>query len=207
MSKILIFLGLLLGCLAQNAEVEDRAILLFQKTADGDFAVEGKNFTVTYKLQNIGTSAAVDVKTADLYDASSFTVLEGNPNMEFEEIAAGDSEEFTVTVVPQVAGIYEGTRAAVQYSYGTAPTSGEEDQGGEEGEEDEEEEGEIKVGYSSTIGRVEIVTADAYLRATSHYVLEWTVFVIGFAFPILIPLIMWQMVKASTEKQFGKKFK
>mmetsp|Transcript_8016 Transcript_8016/g.10443 ORF Transcript_8016/g.10443 Transcript_8016/m.10443 type:complete len:206 (-) Transcript_8016:329-946(-) len=190
----ILLLNLSSVCYAQSEEEDEyedvkRAILLFSKTTEDEHVVEGKNFTVTYTIQNIGDAEALNVKTADMYDENSFELVGGDPNIEIEQIDAGDSMTFNVTIVPKVPGIYESTRAAIQYAFGTG------------------EEEEAKVGYSSSLGRVEIITYASYIKETSQYLNEWLVFSLGFAFPIGIPLFIYNVLKTSNEKLYTPKRK
>mmetsp|Transcript_4949 Transcript_4949/g.8725 ORF Transcript_4949/g.8725 Transcript_4949/m.8725 type:complete len:208 (-) Transcript_4949:57-680(-) len=172
-------------------EDEKHAVLLFSKTSEDDYVVEGMNYTVIYSIQNIGDAEAVNVKTADLYDENSFEVVVGDPNMEIESIEAGGLQRFAVTVVPRAAGVLRMPRAALQYRTR-----------GQEAADDA-----TQVGYSSTLGQVEIITLEAFMKATSIYVQEWLSFGISFAILIGAPFVMYTLLKRSNEILYASKTK
>ncbi len=64
-----------------------------------------------------------------------------------------------MTLLPKLSGLHESTRARVQYSSGGVSSL--------EGEDEDEDVGDMKVGYSSSLGRVKILSVDEYQRQTA----------------------------------------
>jgi hypothetical protein len=65
------------------------------------------------------------------------------------ELSPGETWSFNVTVIPKLFGIYESTRARMRYVSGQADADSEEDM-----------EAATRNAYSSTIGRVKIISAE-----------------------------------------------
>jgi hypothetical protein len=116
----------------------------------------------------------------------SFDMIEnanpdGNVNFVFEEIQPGGQMVFNVTVRPKLYGIYESTRARLKYNSGSPNL--------------EVEDEDIRRGSSSSLGRTRIISTADYLRETSYYVKEWTIFSVSFAVAIIVPFYNWQSLR------------
>jgi len=113
--------------------------------------------------------------------------------MYLDEIPPGGQVSLNVTVIPKLYGIYESTRARIKY-FSEASLEGE-----DPGEES------LRNGFSTSLGRIKIISSAEYLRATSYYVKDWSVFFILFGVAILLPLNVWYVMKSSNEKISKKK--
>lgn len=162
------------------------ARLLFYKFTTTVPVVEGNEFHVTYQVINNGESTATKVEIFDKYDPNSFQITSG-PRKEdgsvvakFDEILPGGQFIVNVTVIPKLFGVYESTRAKVSYISG-------------------DEEDEILHGFSTSLGKVRIVSKIEHTHATSYYIRDWCVFAIIYAVPTLIPLAVWYSSKSANE--------
>jgi hypothetical protein len=79
-------------------------------------------------------------------------------------------------------GIYESTRARIKYATGA---------------EIEGVEQEFKHGYSTSLGRLRIISAAEEARNNDYFVKQWVVFAALSAVPTLIPYFLWKKAKAS----------
>ncbi len=102
---------------------------------------------------------------------------EGNVNFVFDEIQPGGQVTFNVTVRPKLYGIYESTRARIKYNSGM-PAYDTDDE-------------DIRRGSSSSLGRTRIISSAEYIRSTSYFVKEWSLFAAGFAAAIAYPFHQW----------------
>ena len=93
---------------------------------------------------------------------------------------------FNVTVKPKLYGMYESTRARIKYGSGVVEMDGVEP--------------DYKNGYSTSLGRIKIVSVNENLRKTSNYLGEWFIFFAILAFTIIVPFCLWFLAKDSSEK-------
>jgi hypothetical protein len=118
-------------------------------------------FTPLVLIHLLFLRTAHDVQISDRYDISSFDIVnfendEGTISVYIEEIAPGGSSSFNISVVPKLFGIYESTRARMRYVSGEVDSESEDDL-----------ESAIRNGYSSTVGRVKIISAEEYSQNQS----------------------------------------
>jgi hypothetical protein len=135
--------------------------------------------------------SARNVQVSDRYDPSSFEILDfqnddGTIAASTDEILPGEKFEFNVTVVPKLFGIYESTRARMRYTSGEAP----------EGEEEEESFVVTKNGYSSSIGRVRILSTDEHMKQQIASYSKWASLVAVVVIPMA--LVYWYFFKQQT---------
>lgn len=97
---------------------------------------------------------------------------------------AGQSS-FQVTISPKLHGIYESTRAKVKYINGAMIQI-------------EGVEIEFREGYSTSLGRMKIISAEEYERASSYHLREWILFALFYSIPTLIPFLLWRATKAAS---------
>jgi hypothetical protein len=89
----------------------------------------------------------------------------------------GDKVSFNVTVQPKLFGIYESTRARIRYSTNLVEIDGTEP--------------EFRLGYSSSLGRIKIISSAEAIRNASYFLKEWAVFGILSSVATLLPLYLW----------------
>jgi len=104
---------------------------------------------------------------------------------------AGQSS-FQVTISPKLYGIYESTRAKVRYLNGAIIQI-------------EGAEIEFKEGYSTSLGRMKIISTEENERTTSYHLREWILFAMFYSIPTLIPFLLWQATKAASHSISLKK--
>lgn len=190
----LIVLVLALGLI--QAEDEITARLFLDKSSDTNPVIEGENFVIVYHLTNQGNAPASKIEIGDRYDPNSFASVEnvseeGQVFFEVEELAAGAKVSFNTTVMPILFGVYESTRARIKYESGTVEMDGLEP--------------DYRNGFSTSLGRIKIVSAAENLRNTSYYFKEWSLFAFLYSIPTLIPLYLWMSSKTASEKISLKK--
>ena len=169
----------------------------------------------TFFVVDIIDSAASKIEVGDRYDPNrlcrnilhnfdlmkyicSFEILvdakeDGSVSMYLDEIPPGGQVSLNVTVIPKLYGIYESTRARIKY-YSEASL---------EGEEPAEE--SLRNGFSTSLGRIKIISSVEHLRATSYYIKDWSIFLVLFSIAILLPLNLWYLTKLANEKLTKKK--
>lgn len=104
---------------------------------------------------------------------------------------AGSQASFNVTVRPRLYGIYESTRARIKYGSGTVEIEGVEP--------------DFRNGYSTSLGRIKIISAAEYERSSSYHVKEWSVFALLYSLPTVLPFVLWLSAKSLTEKLSTKR--
>jgi hypothetical protein len=92
---------------------------------------------------------------------------------------------FNVTVRPKVNGQYESTRARVRYNPSPIIM--------------EDVEPDYKSGYSSSLGRIRIISPAEHLRNTSYQWKEWSLFAVSFAALTLLPMYYWLSSKFAND--------
>mmetsp|Transcript_9210 Transcript_9210/g.15294 ORF Transcript_9210/g.15294 Transcript_9210/m.15294 type:complete len:202 (+) Transcript_9210:67-672(+) len=170
---------------------ENLARLLLYKYTDSDPVVEGMDFFVNYQIINTGNAAASNIEVSDRYDPNSFETKnnineEGNVAFELEELAPGGQAVFNVTVRPKLFGIYESTRAKIKYGSGAVEMEGVEP--------------DFRSGYSTSLGRIKIISAAEYERSTSYHLRDFSIFGMIYAIPTFLPFLLWLATKSAIAK-------
>lgn len=143
-------------------------------------------FWLIYRNFNVFCFLLVSFETVTNVDA------EGVVSLELDELAPGSSTSFNVTVRPKLYGVYESTRARIKYNNGLLLTQ-------------EELEPEVKHGYSSSLGRVRIISLAEFTRSTNYFIREWLTFAILFGIPTVIPFVLWKQSRADSENDRKKR--
>eukprot|EP01038_Epipyxis_sp_PR26KG_P008441 gene8441-11418_t len=201
-SILLIILSCLLNLLVVRADAEEPSarILLYKSTSTNPVA-EGEDFTISYLLVNSGEVVATKIEVADRYDPKSFErvdsankekekveeVQDGTVEFSLEELVPGGQSVFNVTVRPKLYGVYESTRARIKYNSGVT-------------EEDTDSTLiEVRNGYSTSLGRIKIISAAEYLRVSSYNLKEWGIFAFSYGLIIVIPTILYVSGKSKSD--------
>lgn len=128
----------------------------------------------------------------DSFETVSNVDAEGIVSYELDELTPGSSTTFNVTVRPKLFGIYESTRARIKYNNGMILSA--------------EEEPEVKHGYSSSLGRIRIISAAEHARNTEYFLKQWLVFFALYGVAVVGPFVLWQKSRQSkSAKSAGKK--
>ena len=195
LSAVIVCVALMLfGVFADEYELAPR---VFVHKSTGPIVVANSNFVISYMIVNNGDAKAKDIEIVDKYDSNLFTGLDnvdesGNVKFAVEELDVNEQVTFNVTVVPKVHGIYESTRARVKYVSGAiTPT------------EEEEEEGESEdpmLGFSTSMGKIRIMSVEAHMKSSSSHYLEWAVFAVSVIATVVIPGNIWRTLRTSSKK-------
>lgn len=59
---------------------------------------------------------------------------------------------------------------------------------------------DYRVGYSSSLGKIRILSTEEHARNTSYYIQEWALFFILYAGLIVVPYLMWTTAKEESLK-------
>ncbi len=96
-------------------------------------------------------------------------------------------------MVPKLYGQYESSRARIRYAIGEV----EEDM--QPAEED------IRQGFSSSLGRVRIISTAEYIQSTSYYLKEWGIYSAIVIVTTFVPLFVWLSTRSAADKYSKKK--
>ncbi len=100
---------------------------------------------------------------------------DGSIEFNIPEVAPGGFATFNLTVVPKLYGLYESTRARIQYASSLI---------------DSDEIGDKK-GYSTSLGKVRIISSAEHKRLTSYNVKEWGIFGGIYFLFLVVPFFSW----------------
>ena len=64
---------------------------------------------------------------------------------------------------------------------------------------------EFREGFSTSLGRMKIISTEEYERASSYHLREWILFALFYSIPTLIPFLLWQATKAASHSISLKK--
>jgi len=161
---------------------EAAARLLVYKNTLTNPVVENQDLTINYLLINTGELAAKSIKITDFYDPNSFDNKEnikqdGTVSFFVEEIGPGNQISLNVTIVPKSSGAFESNRARIKYSSIEA--------------EDDEEEDDTRSGFSTSLGRIIILSVEEHKRLISSHIPEWILFLIVAGATIAVPGNIW----------------
>jgi len=199
----------------------DEAKLFFYKSTETKPVVQNRDFVITYKVVNIGDGPAYNIEITDRYDQHDFEMKshEADDNMitiNIGEIAATESHEVNVTVVPLKFGGYVPTLAKIKFSGGADRILDDDDDDDDDdmegevdldaaGEDDDSEPAEPAetgtIGYSTSLGRLEIVEEALFLRRSAPNV--WTavvVYLLSAGALVLLPYSSYQSLKSKRTK-------
>jgi hypothetical protein len=85
-------------------------------------------------------------------------------------------------VRPKLYGIYESTRARIKYGNGAVEIDGVDP--------------DVRRGYSTSLGRIKIMSAAEYARKTSYHMREFLVFGLLYSVPLTVPFFLWRATRA-----------
>lgn len=171
----MMFLAALLtfGCfLSVHGEEETEARLLASKNILNQYLVEGKDLTIEYKIFNVGSKVATEVKLNDAsFPEDSFKGVSGSLKVSWDRIAPGTNVSHAVILRPLKSGYFNFTAAEISY------------QG--------DEETERTIGYTSFPGEGGIVPEREFNRRFSPHTLDWLVFAFMTLPSLGIPFLLW----------------
>lgn len=118
---------------------------------------------------------------------------DGSVFYELGSLPAGAEVTVNLTVVPLQHGVYESTRARLQYY------SEEADEGFEPSDES------MRLGFSSTLGRVKILSPEEYSRISTYYIKEVSVILGAVAISTVLPFVLWMKSSVALDKVSKKR--
>ena len=135
----------------------------------------------------------------DVFPATSFEVRSGSPAFTLERMEPGANFTSRLVLVPKVAGVMTVGRAEVKYKWLPRDELDLEEEEGEEGAAAAkraaasfEESAEQMVSQSSSQGRVDILSPEAYARQTKNKQLSALLCTAGGLAAILLPYAMYK---------------
>ena len=145
---------------AENDEFGAAKIFLhkYSTTLETPVVMINRNLVITYSAYNGGETDASLLSITDNYHPESFVLVDGVGNdgkmvKTFRELAAGETVSFNITVAPKITGLYESTRAKLQYNPSAVVM--------------EDVATEYRYGYSTSLGKIKIVTEEEFKRIQS----------------------------------------
>ena len=117
---------------------------------------------------------------------SSFEIItgakeDGSMSFSIEEVPPGGQVTLNVTVIPKLYGMYESTRARIKYMGGTPPDV----------DIDSLETMGRRSGYSTSLGKIKILSQVEYMKMTSYYVKEWVLLIGIYTIIGFLPMYFW----------------
>jgi hypothetical protein len=106
----------------------------------------------------------------------------------YDEIQPGDKVSFNITVKPKLSGLYDSTRAKIKYASSVLHYDD-----------------ELRKGYSSSLGRIKIISHAEYKRKISYFVKEWIIFIVFYAVVTALPFHIWMTVSKKNSLIMEKK--
>ena len=172
----------------EASEFEKAPRLVVYKKAHGPVVV-GTASVINYFVVNSGDASAMNVRVEDFYSPGVFSGIEGgnlhaNGTMLFyiPELGVGKDFSFNTTMVARVEGVYTPPRAEVEYYNGAVTL-----------EHDEEfDEEDMLFGYSSTPGKLYIMTEEEYLSNSTMQLHEVLAFLVLGGLSVLAPAAAWK---------------
>ncbi len=102
-------------------------------------------------------------------------------------LAAGQRTTLNVTITPKLHGIYDSTRARVRY---TNDAEGHDEEDGFDSSEEN-----TRDGYSSSMGKIRILSESEYAKFSSYFIKEWGIILALFAGATIAPYFYWRKSK------------
>jgi hypothetical protein len=124
---------------------------------------------------------------------------DGSILFSIDEIPPGANKMVNITIIPKLYGMYESTRAKMVYSGGASQDIDVDTESGEIM-------GNKRTGYSTSLGRVKILSSAEFQKITSYYLKEWISFFGLFSVIVLVPFYLWFSQKPLGNNQ-GEKLK
>ncbi len=110
----------------------------------------------------------------------------------YDELEPNEKVSFNITVRPKLTGTYESTRARVKYSSGVSYS-------------DEPDDYDFHKGYSTSLGRIKIISVEEFKRRYSYPIWEWIIFIVAYSFVSLVPFVIWWNTKTKNLEIMSKR--
>lgn len=157
-----------------------------------EYIVIGHDFKVVYTISNLGSATAYDVTIQDIFPSKDFILKDGEASFHFAEIAAGSNMTHSVTLEPRISGVMVVSRANVDYKYADPEPV------------DDELDSDAPLlltahSLSSTLGKVEILKVNKYLRAVQSRELPASIALAAALFLTFYPYACYTAVTADNK--------
>jgi len=141
---------------------------------------QDKNFTVNIHIYNVGTSSVYDIEVNDNWPKESFILRQGSTSFKADETGSDENMQFNYTITPNTEGEYIVSPAIVRYQ----PT-----------EKASVERTSPQIGYSTSAKNITFLSLATYQKITAKHYTEWSIFGIGSALTVIIPLVIWIQIQ------------
>ncbi|VDO36462.1 unnamed protein product [Brugia timori] len=168
----------------EDTDMNDSAHIVASKFTLSQYAVEGMDYIIDYRLYNVGDKAALRVALDDRdgFPTQTFDVIQGLLQVRWERIAPGNNVSHSVVVRPRAVGAFNYSSAQITYY----PT---------------EDAKEVRVSYTTAPGEGYIYRRKDYDRKFSAKVGVWLVFLMLVAPSTVIPFILWYSSKSKYDQE------
>jgi len=146
-----------------------------------EVVIEGKPFPLEYTIRNLGTlPARVIIREGSNLAGLSLSKDSGNWTIVKNNVLPQSTTTARLMIVAETERVIPASRAQVEYSYTTST-----------GEEI------TRKGHSSASKPVVVYNYDEYRKTFRDYTREYTLFTLGTAIPVLLPLGVWLVLSTS----------
>ncbi|VDN05403.1 unnamed protein product [Thelazia callipaeda] len=101
----------------QDADANDAAHIVASKFALSQYAVEGMDYVIDYRLHNVGEKAALRVTLDDRdgFPTQAFEIIRGLLQVRWERISSGGNVSHAIVVRPRIVGVFNYSSALITY--------------------------------------------------------------------------------------------
>ena len=157
-------------------------LLPYNKNVVDEAAIEGKPITFEYTIKNLGKLPATRVVIREGANLAGLSLPKrsGNGTIIKTDVLPESTTTVRMVVVAESERVIPPSRAEVEYAY--IANSGEE---------------VTRKGHSTASKPVVVYNYDDYRKTFKDYTREYTLFTLGMAIPVLLPLGVWLLLSSS----------
>uniref|UniRef100_A0A915PQV6 Translocon-associated protein subunit beta n=1 Tax=Setaria digitata TaxID=48799 RepID=A0A915PQV6_9BILA len=173
--RLLVFLMLYLNVtFGEDTDVNDSAHIVASKFTLSQYAVEGMDYVIDYRLYNVGDRAALRVALDDRdgFPTQAFDVIRGLLQVRWERISPSSNVSHSVVVRPRTLGSFNYSSAQITYY-------------------PNEDAKEVRISYTTAPGEGYIYRRKDYDRKFSAKVGVWLIFLMLVAPSTIVPFVLW----------------
>ncbi|KAM3726200.1 Zinc metalloproteinase nas-15 [Dirofilaria immitis] len=161
----------------EDTDINDSAHIVASKFTLSQYAVEGMDYVIDYRLYNVGDRAALRVALDDRdgFPTQAFDVIRGLLQVRWERISPGSNVSHSVVVRPRAVGAFNYSSAQITYY-------------------PNEDAKEVRISYTTAPGEGYIYRRKDYDRKFSAKVGVWLVFLMLVAPSTIIPFVLWYKI-------------
>ncbi|VDK88961.1 unnamed protein product [Litomosoides sigmodontis] len=182
---LMLYINIVYG---EDTDMNDSAHIVASKFTLSQYAVEGMDYVIDYRLYNVGdrTALRVTLDDRDGFPTQAFDVIRGLLQVRWERIGPGNNVSHSVVVRPRSVGSFNYLSAQITYY----PT---------------EDAKEVRISYTTAPGEGYIYRRKDYDRKFSAKVGVWLVFLMLVAPSTVIPFVLWYKSKAKYDQETPSK--